>query len=99
MATEMLPLLREEDKIRCTACGNCIRACGGGVLEIHNQRVTIGELECTMPVILVAHPEKCYHDGRCLVACPQKVYPCLYPQNVEDVKRRAEEILAREPDP
>lgn len=95
MATEMLPLIREEDKIRCVGCGECVRACSSGVLEIHTQEVSVGEVAVVMPVPVIVHPESCFHEGRCLVACLHKVYPCMYPQDPDEVKREAEQLIEK----
>jgi ferredoxin len=72
MAKEFLPLIRNVDKIRCVGCGDCVRACLPGVLEIHKQEVEIGEIKTVLRVPVIKHPEKCDHEGRCLVACPQE---------------------------
>ena len=93
MAKVMLPLLRDEDKFRCVACGDCVRACFPGVLELQKQKVVLVDVKAVLRVPILKNPEKCDHEGRCLVACPQKVYPCLYPQEIEEVKRNAESLI------
>ena len=95
MGKELLPLMRDEDKIRCVGCGDCVRACLPGVLAIHKQEVTIGDVKAILRVPVVAHPEKCDHEGRCLVACPQKVYPCLWPQDVDEVGSNAKRLVEK----
>ena len=95
MAKVMLPLLRDEDKIRCVGCGDCVRACLPGVLELQKQEVVVGDLKVVSRVPVLKNPEKCDHEGRCLVACPQKVYPCLWPQETEEVKKKAELLITK----
>ena len=95
MEKEMLPLMRDADKIRCVGCGDCVRACLPGVLEIHKQEVSIGNVKTTLRVPVIAHPEKCDHEGRCLVACPQKVYPCLWPQDVDQVRNDGKQLIEK----
>jgi len=91
----MLPLLRDMDKIRCVGCGDCVRACFPGVLELQRQEVSIGEATIVIRVPVLKNPEKCDHEGRCLVACAQKVYPCLWPQEVDEVKKEAEALIEK----
>lgn len=95
MTKTMLPLIRSVDKIRCVSCGDCVRACLPGVLELHKQEVTIEGLKTVIRVPVIAHPEKCDHEGRCLAACPQKVYPCLWPQDTEEVKKEAGQLIEK----
>lgn len=45
MTKTMLPFIREEDKIRCVGCGDCVRACLPGALELHKQEATINGLK------------------------------------------------------
>lgn len=95
MTKTMLPLIREEDKIRCVGCGDCVRACLPGTLELHKQETTINGLKAVIRAPVIAHPEKCDHEGRCLVACPQKVYPCLWPQDMEEIRKKAGQLIEK----
>ncbi len=90
-----LPIIRNEDLIRCTSCGDCIKACFPGVLKMHKREVTLGDIKAVIRVPVIAHPEKCHSFGHCLVACSQKVLPLLYPQNVDEVRNEAAAIIAR----
>ncbi len=93
MSTALLPLLRDVDKIRCVGCGDCVRACFPGVLELCTQEVSVGELKVNLRVPVLKNPEQCDHEGRCLVACSQNVYPCMWPQEMEMVKTDAAALL------
>jgi len=95
MATILLPLLREEDKIRCVGCRDCVRACFPGVLETYLQEVSIEGVKVVLNVITVENPEKCDSEGRCLVACPHSVFPTLWPQDVDEVKAQAKRIIEK----
>ena len=95
MATALLPLLRDEDKIRCVGCRDCVRACFPGVLETHFQEVTLGGVKVVLDVIVLENPEKCDSEGRCLVACTQHVFPSLWPQDIDQVKAEAEVLIER----
>ena len=95
MATTLLPLLRDVDKIRCVGCGDCVRACFLGVLELCSQEVEIGELKVVLRIPVLKNPELCDHEGRCLVACSQNVYPCLWPQDNDSVKEEAEMLIEK----
>lgn len=97
MTSTMLPLLRDVDKIRCVGCGDCIRACFPGVLELQKQEVSLGSAIIVLRVPVLKHPEKCDSEGRCLVACSQHVYPCLWPQDVDEVGRSARDLIAKAP--
>jgi ferredoxin len=95
VALEFLPLIRDEDKIRCVSCGDCVRACLPGVLKLYKQEARLGDIVARFPIPVIQFPEKCDHEGRCLVACPQKVYPALWPQDVDQVKANAEALIAK----
>jgi len=95
MATALLPLLRYSDKIRCVGCGDCVRACFLGVLELCAQEVQVGDSTIVLRVPVMQNPELCDHEGRCLVACSQNVYPCLWPQDIDAVKSQAATLLAK----
>jgi len=47
------------DESKCVGCGECVKACPFGVLEIIN-----GKLK-------VVHPERCRRCGLCVQACPK----------------------------
>jgi ferredoxin len=95
MAAALLPLLRPEDKIRCVGCRDCVRACFLGVLETYNQEVPFGDAKVVLSVPVLENPELCDHEGRCLVACSQNVYPCLWPQDVDEVKEEAQLLIEK----
>ncbi len=95
MPTALLPLLREIDKFRCVGCGNCVRACLPGVLELVPQAVPLGVQEVVIRAPVIRFPELCDHEARCLVACLQKVYPMMREQDVEEVSREAARTVAR----
>ena len=95
MATALLPLLREEDRIRCVGCRDCVHACFPGVLETHLQEVTIEGVTVVLNVITIENPEKCDSEARCLVACPHNVFPCMWPQDVDAVKAEAAAIIEK----
>lgn len=89
-----LPIIRNEDLIRCTGCGDCIKACFPGVLKMYKREVTLGDIKAVIRAPVIADPDKCHSFGHCLPACSQKVFPLLYPQNVDEVKNEAAEIIA-----
>jgi len=95
MATEMLPLLRDVDKIRCVGCGDCVTACFLGVLKLCKQEVSVGDAKIILTVPVILKPENCDHEGRCIVACPQKTYPCLWPQDEDAVRKEAEALIEK----
>ena len=47
------------DKSKCIGCGECVKACPFGVLEIVNGKSK------------VVHPERCRRCGLCVQACPK----------------------------
>ncbi len=63
-----------------------------GVLELCKQEVVLGPHNLILDVPIIAHPEKCDHEGRCLVACPQNVFLSLWPQNSDDLRNKAHEL-------
>lgn len=90
-----LPIIRNEDLIRCTGCGDCVRACFPGVLKLVKQEVTLGDITAVIRGPVIAEPENCHSFGHCLPACSQKVFPLLYPQNIDEVKKQAAAIMAK----
>lgn len=95
MPKALLPLLREIDKFRCVSCGDCVRACLPGVLELVPQSVPLGIRNVVIRAPVIRFPELCDHEARCLVACSQKVFPMMREQDVGEVSREAERAVAR----
>ena len=95
MATVLLPLLRDEDKIRCTGCGDCVDACFLNVFQLCKQEIPVGDAKVIKKIPVLKNPENCDHEGLCLVACPRKVFPCLWPQDSDAVKKGAEALLEK----
>lgn len=58
----------------------------------------MGDAKVVLKVPVIANPEKCDHEGRCIVACPQKVYPCLWPQDEGAVRANAAELSKKAED-
>ncbi len=57
--------------------------------------MTIEGVTVVLDVIVIEDPEKCDSEARCLVACPQNVFPSMWSQDVDTVKAEAKAIIEK----
>ncbi len=63
------------DDSNCTACGACIKWCGGNALTLENGKIKL-------------EPKKCAGCGQCILACNFKVFNIPWNENVTAVQEK-----------
>jgi len=82
---------------KCTACGACIKWCGGGALELVQAKKpanTIADGRSplkTAEMTIQLNPSKCAGCGQCILACEKKVFSLPWDGTAKSVQERIAE--------